>query len=514
MPDDRIPDDSIGKGAYMGARIALTGLFLFMFVAGVVRPDPGARAALFWVSVCVLAVAGVATSAASRRGESLYRRVIWAAFPFDVAALSVLVYALHDKGDPLYPLLLGLALFYAAMAPPRWGWAAVSVTVALFHVGAHLLAPEPDSPSTFALLLVGSGMMVFFAFVVSTSLRRQLAREHEVRRAHEEVERLNEHMERRLTELHAVSEISEMIHSSLDFDSIGPVVIDIIQKVIDIPAASLFVIDKARAETLFSASGATQSPMYSPTSGVAQILEGEDVHFSCLSVLDRDNVMVVFCAASAALEAIRPEDKLVLQTIAGELVVAVENSRLYKLTKRMSVTDELTGLYNYRYLQQRLDEEVERARRYEKSLSLLMLDVDDFKRYNDTHGHIAGDRALSALGRVVHSCVREVDVVARYGGEEFSVLLPETDEPGAYVAAEKVREAIGRYRFIEADSDPTHLTVSIGVASMPGHASDKEGLLQQADEALYQAKSFGKNRVRTPRKGSFQDAGEVAGEAV
>src|SRR5450756_393413 len=132
--------------------------------------------------------------------------------------------------------------------------------------------------------------------------------------------------------------------------------------------------------------------------------------------------MVVFCASAMAIEKMSDEDRLVLQAVASELVVAVENSQLYKLTKRLSITDELTGMFNYRYLQQRLDDEIERARRYGRSLSLLMLDADDFKKFNDTHGHLAGDVALTEIGEVLRDSVRDIDVACRYGGEEFAIV--------------------------------------------------------------------------------------------
>jgi diguanylate cyclase (GGDEF)-like protein len=177
-------------------------------------------------------------------------------------------------------------------------------------------------------------------------------------------------------------------------------------------------------------------------------------------------------------------------------VVAVENSRLYRLTKHLAITDELTDLYNYRYLQQRLDEEIGRADRYHKRLALLMIDLDDFKRVNDSHGHLVGDIVLAEVGQVLKGVVREVDVVARYGGEEFTVILPETDAAGALFVAEKIREAIGGHRFADAEGSRTiHLTASVGLTSYPVHASDKESLLRTADHAVYQAKATGKDRV-------------------
>jgi len=169
---------------------------------------------------------------------------------------------------------------------------------------------------------------------------------------------------------------------------------------------------------------------------------------------------------------------------------------LYKLTKRMAVTDELTGLHNYRFLQQRINEEVARARRYNSFASLLMIDADDFKAFNDAYGHVAGDRVLAELGEVLSTNVRECDLVARYGGEEFSVLLPETDMMGALAVAEKLRDAVAEHGF-QRPYD-RRLSVSIGLASYPTHGIDAESVLRAADDALYGAKNSGKNQVHTP----------------
>jgi diguanylate cyclase (GGDEF)-like protein len=227
---------------------------------------------------------------------------------------------------------------------------------------------------------------------------------------------------------------------------------------------------------------------------------GVDGAFGCIDLVDHAETSVVFCADTEVIDDLSPDDRIVLQTVGSELVVAVENSRLYKLTKRLAITDEITGLYNYRYLQQRLDEEIGRADRYGKRLSLLMLDIDSFKRVNDVHGHRVGDGVLAELARVLKTAVREVDVVARYGGEEFSVILPETDAPGAFIVAEKIREAVSLARFKDEDGEPRiRVTTSIGLASFPVHARDKESLLRVADDAVYRAKETGKNRVRAPR---------------
>ena len=173
--------------------------------------------------------------------------------------------------------------------------------------------------------------------------------------------------------------------------------------------------------------------------------------------------------------------------------------------KNQAITDELTGLYNHRYFHIRLEEEVERARRYKHPLSLVIADIDDFKRVNDTYGHPAGDEVLRDVAgllagwlNVTHVLVslRRCDLVARYGGEEFVFILPETRGEDAEKVAERVRNVIANHRFLEkSQRGPIAVTASFGIASVPDDAEGKDELLRKADEALYVAKRTGKNKA-------------------
>jgi PleD family two-component response regulator len=210
--------------------------------------------------------------------------------------------------------------------------------------------------------------------------------------------------------------------------------------------------------------------------------------------------------------------------------VAIEHARLYKRVQDQAITDGLTGLYNHRYFYDRLDHEIARARRYGTPVSLLMIDLDDFKAFNDRHGHLAGDAVLRGMAGVLQSELRQnLDIAARYGGEEFAVILPNTPlaaiaeaqmemdltgrlagvrgggEPpppghrgGAEQVAERIRAHVADTRFAAADGATLPgLTVSIGVAVFPVSTSSPEDLVAHADEALYAAKRAGKNRVET-----------------
>jgi len=170
-----------------------------------------------------------------------------------------------------------------------------------------------------------------------------------------------------------------------------------------------------------------------------------------------------------------------------------------KIVLRENVTDSLTSIYNRRYLEQRLSEEVDRAARYQAPLSVMMLDIDHFKSINDTWGHQAGDKILSEFRELIKSSVRVSDIVARYGGEEFLILAPSTDAEAAYNLAERIRENTEKHNFEINGSDlekrSVCVTVSAGVAQLAAHGITGDQLVKFADEALYRAKHSGRNCV-------------------
>ena len=180
---------------------------------------------------------------------------------------------------------------------------------------------------------------------------------------------------------------------------------------------------------------------------------------------------------------------------AAVLHLRIQKALEHARTRRLASTDGLTQVYNHRTFQERLGQEIARANRYSRPLSLLMIDVDHFKLYNDTYGHPQGDIVLQDLARLLQEMSRTSDTVARYGGEEFAIILPETDSVSAQKIGERLREQVERYAFPGKEHMPGGtLTVSIGVATYASIHS-KDDLLQAADMALYTAKRAGRNRV-------------------
>lgn len=182
--------------------------------------------------------------------------------------------------------------------------------------------------------------------------------------------------------------------------------------------------------------------------------------------------------------------RTIFKFIAGGNIEAAYHDEIYRLT----TMDGLTQIYNRRYFDEQLDREVSRSRRYERTLSLVMLDLDHFKEVNDTFGHLAGDSVLKQLASTVRTRIRREDVFARYGGEEFALLLPEISLGGARQLAEKVRKLVERQRF-EFDKQVIPVTLSLGVATLAPHHREATELVRAADERLFEAKTEGRNRV-------------------
>ncbi|HBY57811.1 MAG TPA: hypothetical protein DEG96_08155 [Candidatus Atribacteria bacterium] len=191
------------------------------------------------------------------------------------------------------------------------------------------------------------------------------------------------------------------------------------------------------------------------------------------------------------------DDLQLLSDFANEAAIAIQNAQLHQQMKNLAITDELTGLYNFRYLIERLEEEIKRAQRYERSLALIMADIDHFKEYNDTFGHLEGNRVLKSLANILKINIREVDIVGRYGGDEFIIILPEADQKEAQEIAERIRLKVERYKFIDNEdhSGETKLTLSLGVTSCFQEIISLQGLIYKVDQALYLAKRKGRNRV-------------------
>lgn len=185
-------------------------------------------------------------------------------------------------------------------------------------------------------------------------------------------------------------------------------------------------------------------------------------------------------------------EKFVILSI--QFALEIRKVLLYETVEKLAITDSLTGLYLRRYFSERFGEELQRSERYKFKFSFLMIDIDNFKRCNDTYGHLVGDVILKEIARLIKENVREIDIISRYGGEEFAVILPETDSAGAALASERLRKKIEENVF-KAYDERLKITVSIGFAVYPEDANNAKALIERSDSALYAAKKSGKNVV-------------------
>ncbi|MBV8207833.1 MAG: sensor domain-containing diguanylate cyclase [Acidobacteria bacterium] len=219
----------------------------------------------------------------------------------------------------------------------------------------------------------------------------------------------------------------------------------------------------------------------------------EETHSEvCLPLVSFSGPLGVLALDSARPDAFDPEELPTMQAAADICAGAIQNARHFERARNLANVDGLTGIYNRRYFEQRILEELERSQRYNGNLALLMIDIDHFKKLNDEFGHLLGDEALRRVSNIFEQHLRKLDVVCRYGGEEFAILVPETAGARAVTVAEKLRRVVESWEF---PGVPRPVTISIGVAEFPLNGRTRDELMKAADDALYAAKQRGRNRV-------------------
>ncbi len=234
----------------------------------------------------------------------------------------------------------------------------------------------------------------------------------------------------------------------------------------------------------------------------AEDLPGEDIFGSTTNSIlavpffRKEEVMGLICAYKNEPGVFEPSDLELFNSMAEHLSVALQNATLFEETKLKAIQDSLTGLYNKGYFLESLAAELEKSERYNRALSIFMLDIDNFKHYNDTNGHPEGDEVLKELSLLLKETIRSIDIPCRYGGEEFVIILPETTKEGASIIAERLVTAVKEHYFPYEESQPLgFVSISVGLASFPKDSSDMTTLIKRMDEALYRAKHAGKNRL-------------------
>jgi diguanylate cyclase (GGDEF)-like protein len=238
---------------------------------------------------------------------------------------------------------------------------------------------------------------------------------------------------------------------------------------------------------------AARDPRFSPRVDTRTNFETRSI--LCAPLVSRGRTIGVLEIINKQAGPFTRADLQLVLTLVEPCAIAIENAILFQRTEQLTITDDLTRLFNSRYLNLYLGREIKRCKRHGIPLSVIFLDLDGFKGINDQYGHLAGSGTLTEVGTILAQGVRESDILARYGGDEFVVVLPETPASGALVIAERLRRAIEEHRFLEPQGIAARISASFGISTYPDHALSPEGLIQKADQAMYRVKEREKNGI-------------------
>ena len=326
-------------------------------------------------------------------------------------------------------------------------------------------------------------------------------------------------LKNRIEELQTLYDVGQAISSTLDFNELLGIILDIVIKTLKAERGSIMLLDQKAGELRIKAARGlppevikntrvkmgervagyvleTGRPMLiidtDRSQSFKKLKDGRIVSGSMLSVplVAKDKRLGVLNISKSVAYSFDDKDLELFTALANQAAIAIDNARLYL----MAITDEMTGLYLRRFYYQRLREELRRAKRYKHSCTVIMLDIDHFKNFNDTYGHQSGDMVLIQVAKKLQECVRNVDIVARIGGEEFAIICPEQSSQMSLVPAERIRRTIEAEK-LDLGQAVVQITVSVGVSDFPDCEGNEHELMEAADQALYYAKEHGRNKV-------------------
>lgn len=392
------------------------------------------------------------------------------------------------------------------------------------------MIPVPAGAGKSIKNVVGLRLTRLFNYTDIDSALRNLPLSHmaSMNDLRQENKELRDALKQMKKELSFFIDVGKALTSTLELDKVLDIIMDNVQKLVRSEAWSLLLIDEERNDIYFAITKGRQPEGlqgqrlrlgegvagWVAEKGTPLIVRdvSKDRRFSGYFKNNR-RVDEARCVLSVpiinkkktigVLEIINKKDgtpfskkdlELMLK-LADQAAIAIERSNLYQKMSNLAITDDLTKLFNLRYLYRALDTEVKRCRRYKSTFSVIFLDLDSFKHVNDRHGHLVGSKTLVEFASILVSILRDVDIIARYGGDEFVIVLPHTSVEMAVKIAERIQADINKHVFLREDGLALRITASFGVAGYPDHTKDEIELLKLSDQAMYMAKSLGKNRV-------------------
>ncbi len=422
---------------------------------------------------------------------------------------SVCALATGGARSPFLGLFVVPILLAAAYIGPLAG-----IIIALIGVGISglLLAFGPRASHSAQMAVLGNAiLLVLVALFIGFLFRR--------------IGLTTQRLELRASQAMAMDDLSRMMESTYDLETALNLVIIILRMLFPMANACAIFLADPRGERLElkASSGlddeqARAVPLlmeeeehgWAPADGIPLLVcnATQQPHTKLSQIFPQagcylwvplrsvEGVIGLIAVASGRADELTDRELHLAELLAGRVAFPIERTRLQQDLQRMAFTDALTGIYNHRYFREELRVMVDQSKRYGHPLSLIMIDVDEFKQVNDAHGHRAGDRALGMLAGLMERETRDADILARYGGEEFAVICPETPKDAAVALAKRLRDAVRREEFHLRDEITVRLSISEGIASFPEDGESPETLIERADEALYQAKHAGRNSIR------------------
>ncbi len=328
-------------------------------------------------------------------------------------------------------------------------------------------------------------------------------------------------------ELNFYQEVSKALTSSLELSDILSKIMEKVKEMTKAEAWSVILVDQESGELVFEKTDVKKTkeiqkirlrmgegiagwvaqegiPVVVPDVSKDERFVGKidkAIHFKtkslmCVPIKINDQVLgVIELVNKTTGDHFGKEDLDLMMRLVDQTALAVERTSLYQKMTELAITDDLTKLFNTRYLNRTIDVEIQRSSRYNSSVSLIFMDIDHFKRINDRYGHLIGSKVLVEMGQLLLKSLRTIDIVARYGGDEFVIVLPQTPPSAAVQIAERMRKAVEQNTFLKKEGYSLKMTASFGVASYPESANSKEELIRIADDAMYRVKYQTRNAV-------------------